>query len=99
MINSTFFLHAHKNESGKIVFHAHPFAKGAEKDNPLAKHSHNKIDLDYLNSLAHYVLFENSISFDFNTDFELELLSKLCNASNSNVYSLFSIRGSPHSIF
>jgi hypothetical protein len=98
IVNSTFFLHAHKNESGKIVFHAHPFDKGAEKEDPLAQHSHRKIDLDYLNSLNHFTVFENVINLEYNPDVELELLSKPCLISNSDVYSLFTARGPPQSI-
>jgi hypothetical protein len=48
IVNSTFFLHAHKNDSGKIVFHAHPFDKGAEKEDPLAHHEHSKMDLQII---------------------------------------------------
>ncbi|MCB2194886.1 MAG: hypothetical protein KQH79_03450 [Bacteroidetes bacterium] len=95
MVNSSFFLHAHKNESGKVVFHAHPFDKGAEKEDPLAKHSHSRIDLDYLSSLGHYTLFETEINLEYNPNIELELLTKPNVATNSNVYSLFSTRGPP----
>jgi hypothetical protein len=95
MVNSSFFLHAHKNESGKVVFHAHPFDKGAEKEDPLAKHSHNKIDLDYLSSLDHYTIFENIIHLEYNADVELVLQSKSCFNINSNIYSLFTTRGPP----
>lgn len=95
MVNSSFFLHAHKNESGKIVFHAHPFDKGAEKEDPLAKHSHNKIDLDYLSSLDHYTVFENTINLEYNADIELVLLSKSWLIASSNIYYLFTTRGPP----
>lgn len=96
MVNSSFFLHAHKNESGKVVFHAHPFDKGAEKEDPLAKHSHSKIDLDYLSSLDHYALFETELHFEYNPNVELELLSKSSIVVNSTVHSLFTTRGPPN---
>jgi len=95
IVNSTFFLHAHKNESGKIIFHAHPFDKGAEKEDPLAKHHHSKIDLDFLSSFEYYTIFEVTISFDISIDFELELLSRPCFIASSNVYFLFTTRGPP----
>ncbi len=95
IVNSTFFLHAHKTESEKIIFHAHPFDKGAEKDDPLAKHRHNRIDLDYLSSFEQYTTFENFINLRFNADVELELLSKPCIFSNSINLGLRKTRGPP----
>ena len=95
IVNSTFFLHAHKNDSGKVVFHAHPFDKGAEQEDPLAQHSHNKIDLDYLSSFEYYTISQDYINLDFYIDFELELQSKPCIFSNSIIYNLFSTRGPP----
>ncbi len=98
IVNSSFFLHAHKNESGKIVFHAHPFDKGAEKEDPLAKHTHSKIDLDYLSFLDYYTTFEYILKLDFYPDIEVELLSGPYLISNLTIYSLFSTRGPPQFI-
>ncbi len=95
IVNSTVFLHTHRVETGKIVFHAHPYDKGAEKEDPSSKHCHNKIELNYLSSFEHYTAFENFINLDNSTDIELELLSKPCIISNSVNLSLFNTRGPP----
>ena len=95
IVNSTFFLHAHKNESGKIIFHAHPFDKGAEKEDPCAKHGHNRIDLNHLSSFDHYTVFGNDINLNFNREFEIEILSKPCDISGSDILDLFTTRGPP----
>ena len=95
IVNSTVFLHTHRVETGKIVFHAHPFDKGAEKDDPLAKHKHNRIDLDYLSSFEQYTTFEYFINLRFNANAELELLSKPCIFSSSINLGLYKTRGPP----
>jgi len=95
MVNSTFFLHAHRNESGKVVFHAHPFDKGAEKDDPLAQHQHRKIDLDYINSFEYYLISAIHIDFNIDRDLALELLSKPCLIPNSTFFYRYTTRGPP----
>lgn len=98
IVNSTFFLHAHKNNSGKIVFHAHPFDKGTEKQDPLSKHNHSKLDLDYYSSLDYFSLEIETIDFEFRTSFELELLSKPCTYISSYFYLGNTNRGPPQTI-
>lgn len=95
MFNSTFFLHSHRTVCGEVVVHAHPFDKGAEHENPLAKHNHSKIDLDYISSFSYYVISENSIDLDFIANFELEILSKPCLLSSSTYHKYYSPRGPP----
>jgi len=58
IFNSTFFLHTHRNACGKVIVHAHPFNKEAEKENPLSQHSHNKIDLQVISSLQYFIDFD-----------------------------------------
>lgn len=99
IVNSTFFLHAHKSDGGKIIFHAHPFDKGAESDNPLAQHKHNKIDLATISSIDHFLLKEINIKINYNWVLESELLSKPCLKFNSKIYNIFSTRGPPQIIF
>ncbi len=95
IVNSTFFLHSHKNDNGKIVFHAHPFDQGTETENPLSQHEHNKIDLDHLSSFDFYTFSQDLVNLDFNIKFELKVLSKPCFVSNSCDYSLNTTRGPP----
>jgi len=98
-LNSTFFLHAHKNESGKVVFHAHPFDKGAEKEDPLAKHQHRKIDLNYLASFEYYLIVDNSISLINNSELEVLISTGLDSIVYSNIYTSFSTRAPPQAFF
>lgn len=55
IFNSTFFLHTHRTACGKIIVHAHPFNKGAEKENPISQHTHNKIDLQVISSIHYFI--------------------------------------------
>lgn len=95
VVNSTFFLHAHKNESGKIVFHAHPFDKGAEQDDPLAEHKHKRLDLDLFSSIGYFVFLIENIDFSFKIEYVLELLGKPCTSNSSYFYLGNTSRGSP----
>lgn len=61
IFNSTFYLHTHRTACGKVIVHAHPFNKGAEKQNPLTQHSHNKIDLQVISSLHYFIDFGHTI--------------------------------------
>jgi len=38
--NKTFFLHAHKQRNGEVVFHAHPYQKNSDST-PFKKHHHS----------------------------------------------------------
>lgn len=98
IVNSTFFLHAHKNESGKIVFHAHPFDKGTEKEDPLSKHQHTKFDLDYYSALNYFSIDIPNINLEFRVSFEQEILSKPCTYISSYFYLGITNRGPPRSI-
>lgn len=97
IFNSTFFLHTHKTACGKLVVHAHPFNKGAEKEDPKAQHKHNKIDLQLVSSIEYYIFPHLSIDIDYKPVLEFEYLSKPCLITDSNVYFLFSTRGPPTS--
>jgi choline kinase len=54
IFNSTFFLHSHRTACGKVIVHAHPFNKGAEKEDPLDQHQHSKFDLLFISSLDNF---------------------------------------------
>lgn len=95
IFNSTFFLHSHRTACGKIIVHAHPFNKNAEKGNPISQHQHSKIDLQVFGSL-HY--FFNNISIIKIEHFAViysQVLSKPCLYYNSVNYSLYTTRGPP----
>lgn len=98
IFNSTYFLHTHRTACGKIIVHAHPFNKGAEKDNPISQHQHNKIELNQFNSIDYYIFSQIGISLNLFLDVELELFSKPYLNISSNVYFLYATRGSPVTI-
>ncbi len=98
IFNSTFFLHSHRTACGKIIVHAHPFKKDAEKENPLTKHNHNKIDLDYISSFSYFVISKSSIKLDFVAEYEIEILSKPGLLSISKLYLSYPTRGPPVSL-
>ena len=95
VFNSTFYLHTHRTACGDVVVHAHPFDKGAEKENPISQHEHNKIDLQVISSIDYYTFSQDYINLDFNIEFELEILSKPCFISNSKIYLSYTNRGPP----
>ena len=95
IFNSTFFLHSHRTACGKVIVHAHPFNKGAEKDNPISQHKHNKIDLDYISSINYFVISKGAINLDFITQYKIEVLSKPCLISISKTHSSYVTRGPP----
>ncbi|MCD4833709.1 MAG: hypothetical protein K8R31_07925 [Bacteroidales bacterium] len=95
VFNSTFFLHTHRTACGKLIVHAHPFNKHAEKDNPSSQHEHNKIDLQVISSIDYYTFSQNSINLDYNPDLETEVLVNLCLYSNSKIHSSYTNRGPP----
>lgn len=95
IFNSTYFLHTHRTAYGKIIVHAHPFKKSAEKNNPEAQHKHNKVDLYQFNSIDDYVLSHSVVELTESLNFEIELLSKPCLNFSSNIYFLHTTRGPP----
>lgn len=95
IFNSTFFLHTHKTACGKLVVHAHPFNKGAEKEDPATQHTHNKIDLQLISSIEYYLFPNQSIDIIYKPVLESEYLGKPSLIYNSTVYSLYSTRGPP----
>lgn len=99
VFNSTFFLHTHETICGKLVTHAHPFSKKAEKENPLSKHEHNKIDLQVISSIDYYTYSQNSINLEYKPVFESEYLTKPCLYSNSKIHSSYTNRGPPFICF
>lgn len=98
IFNSTFFLHSHRTACGKIIVHAHPFNKGAEKDNPLSQHEHNKIELTTFSLINYYIFPESTINLDLYVDFELVLFSNPCIKIDSNIYFSHATRGPPVTI-
>ena len=95
IFNSTFFLHTHRTACGKVIVHAHPFNKKAEKNTPFSQHKHNKIELQVISSLSYFVNFESSIAIVYNLVFETEILSKPCLYYNFRIYSSYTNRGPP----
>ncbi len=95
IFNSTFFLHVHRTACGKVIVHAHPFNKGAEKQNPLSQHKHNKIELIQYSSIDYYIFTQNRINLKSYSDIELEILCKPSSYANSNIYFLHTTRGPP----
>jgi heme/copper-type cytochrome/quinol oxidase subunit 4 len=45
IFNNIFFMHWHHLENGKIIVHAHPYNKFAEKSETNPKHSHNSEEI------------------------------------------------------
>lgn len=95
VFNSAFFLHTHKTACGKLIVHAHPFNKNAEKENPSSQHKHNKIDLQIISSIDYYIFSQNFINLDYKPVFETEFLVKPYLYSNSKTYSSYTNRGPP----
>ena len=99
IFNSTFFLHTHRTACGKLIVHAHPFNKGAEKEDPLSQHSHNKIDLQVISSIDYFIFSHLTIDIDYKPVFESEILNKPCFHIDSNESLLLKTRGPPSSNF
>ena len=95
VFNSTFYLHTHRTACGKLIVHAHPFNKNAEKNNPSSQHEHNKIDLQVISSIDYYIYSQNSINLDYNPVLKTKFLVKLCLYSNSKIHSSYTNRGPP----
>lgn len=95
VFNSTFFLHTHRTACGKLIVHAHPFNKNAEKENPSSQHEHNKIDLQVISSIDYFTFSQTLINLDYNPVFETEFLVNLCLYSNSKIHSSYTNRGPP----
>lgn len=98
IFNSTFFLHSHRTACGKIIVHAHPYNKAAEKGSPFAKHEHNKIELTIFSLINYYTFSENTINLDLYANFEFDLFSKPCLNVDSNIYFFHANRGPPVTI-
>jgi len=88
----------HRTACGKVIVHAHPFNKNAEKENPLSQHKHNKIDLVNYSTIGFFTISQSSIDLDFKINFELEILSKPCLNIDSNIYFFHVTRGPPVAI-
>jgi hypothetical protein len=95
VFNSTFYLHTHRTACGKLIVHAHPFNKNAEKNNASSQHEHNKIDLQVISSIDYYIFSQNSINLDYNPVLETEFLVNPCLYSNSKIHSSYTNRGPP----
>lgn len=95
IFNSTFFLHTHRTACGKLIVHAHPFNKGAEKESPLNQHRHNKIDLQVISSLQYFIDFEHLIEINQYLSETTIITIPLEDGIVSNVSSLVLKRGPP----
>ena len=85
--NSTFFLHTHRTACGKLIIHAHPFNKGAEKENPSSQHKHNKIDLQVISSLHYFIDFGKITELE---EYLIELCAITIPTSKGIVYHISS---------
>lgn len=99
VFNSTFFLHTHRTACGKLIVHAHPFDKKAEKNKPFSQHEHNKIDLQIISSLDYFENVDYSVVVKYNPILETEFLSKSCLHSNTLFYFSYTNRGPPFIYF
>jgi len=52
MINNTVFLHAHKLNDGRVVYHAHPFSHSENQQNPGENHQHSNGQILVLDQLS-----------------------------------------------
>lgn len=95
IFNSAYFLHTHRTVCGKLITHAHPFNKSAEKENPKEQHKHNKVDLYHLSLIDYYILSQNKVELKPNLDNEIEIFGKLCLNVSSNIYFSYATRGPP----
>lgn len=95
VFNSTYFLHSHKLDKGSVIFHAHPYDKHGEKEDPCSKHEHGKMDLQVISSLDYFELLKISISLDLIEDVILDLSCKSCILSSSIIVDLFTTRAPP----
>jgi hypothetical protein len=76
IFNSTFFIHSHRTVCGKVIIHAHPFNKHAEKESPKSQHEHNKVDLQAISSLNYFLSCEVSYNIKSNFILEKEILNE-----------------------
>ena len=99
IINSTLFLHTHRTVYGKVIFHAHPFNKSAENNNPLQKHQHNKIDLQLLSSIEYFFANQFDIFIQNNLTVERDLFNLQYIFVCSNYHNELTSRGPPFICF
>jgi hypothetical protein len=95
IFNSTFFLHSHRTACGSVIFHAHPYSNSTDSENSTSKHEHNKIELIQYSSIDYYTFSQVYIKLELRVGIELEILSKPCLNTNSNVYFFHTTRGPP----
>lgn len=60
-------LHVHKDDSGCIVVHCHPFDRSSEQDSPFQQHSHSKLEflLYFVLSTVEFILVVFLLGFYF----------------------------------
>ncbi|MDA3953270.1 MAG: hypothetical protein PF485_06465 [Bacteroidales bacterium] len=95
IFNSSFFLHSHRTACGKLIVHAHPFNKHAEKEFPKSHHEHNKVDLQLFSSLDYFYSSDVFNNIDLNFIFEEKIPSESVSFLNSRFQSSTSDRGPP----
>jgi len=99
IVNSTFFLHAHKINNGKIIFHAHPYRKNAENSQPLSNHQHSSAEFVVIANSS--VLIENSseIIIEPFYNFVSQLYIELTEFNTSLFFTSKKSRGPPAYLF